>query len=58
VGALIGGALLFAGRLANKDIPIAFGPFLAGAGLLSLALGPGQLERYVPFAFPLTPLLR
>lgn len=52
VGAVVGGALLVAGRLAHRDIPIAFGPFIAGAGLVAMAAGPAQLERWAPFAFP------
>ena len=52
VGALLGGALLLRGRLAHKDVPIAFGPFLAGAGLLCLVLGPEQVRHIAPFAFP------
>jgi leader peptidase (prepilin peptidase)/N-methyltransferase len=58
VGSLIGGTLLLSGKLTDKNIPIAFGPFLAGAGLLSLALGPGRLEQFVPFAFPFSNLIR
>ncbi len=53
VGSIIGLTLLLVGRLANKDIPIPFGPFLAGAGLLCLGFGPGQLEKIVPMAFPM-----
>ncbi len=52
VGAVLGSAMLVAGRLANKDIPIAFGPFLAGAGLVCLVLGPEQVRALLPFAFP------
>ncbi|MES2911447.1 MAG: prepilin peptidase [Pseudomonadota bacterium] len=52
VGTVLGSALLLAGRLANKDIPIAFGPFLAGAGLVCLVLGPQQVRALLPFAFP------
>ena len=52
VGALLGGAMLLVGRLAHKDIPIAFGPFLAGAGLVCLIAGPDQVRHLVPFAFP------
>jgi leader peptidase (prepilin peptidase)/N-methyltransferase len=58
VGAVIGASLLISGKLADKNIPIAFGPFLAGAGLLCLALGPGRLEQLVPFAFPFSHLIR
>ena len=58
VGSVIGGSLLLAGRLANRDIPIPFGPFLAGAGLLAMAVGPGRLESMVPFAFPFSHLAR
>ena len=52
VGALLGGILLFAGRLAHKDVPISFGPFLAGAGLLCFVIGPEPVQRLIPFAFP------
>ncbi|MFT3717892.1 prepilin peptidase [Pseudorhodoferax sp.] len=52
VGALLGGLLLLRGRLAHKDVPIAFGPFLAGAGLLCLVLGPAEVRHLAPFAFP------
>ncbi len=52
VGSLIGGTLLVVGKIANRDIPIPFGPFLAGAGLVAMACGPGWLEKTVPFAFP------
>ncbi|AMM23819.1 prepilin peptidase [Variovorax sp. PAMC 28711] len=55
VGAVLGLALLAAGRLANKNIPMSFGPFLAGAGLVCLAIGPAEVKRLVPFAFPFAP---
>ena len=56
VGAILGSGLLLAGRLAHKDIPISFGPFLAGAGLLCMIIGPDTLRAWVPFAFPLSAL--
>lgn len=52
VGSILGAILIVVGRLANKDIPIAFGPFLAGAGLLLFTVGPRILAQWVPFAFP------
>jgi len=58
VGSVIGSLLLLVGRLANKDIPIAFGPVLAGAGLLAMLVGPQTLQQWAPFAFPLGPLLK
>ena len=58
VGSVIGGTLLVVGRLANRDIPIPFGPFLAGAGMLALLAGPGRLESLIPFAFPFSQLAR
>lgn len=58
VGSVVGGLLLVAGRLAHRDIPIAFGPFLAGAGLLAMLMGPEKLQDWAPFAFPLGGLLR
>lgn len=58
VGSILGGALLLIGRLANRDIPIPFGPFLAGAGMVAMLAGPGRLEGLVPFAFPFSHLAR
>ncbi|MGJ7529568.1 prepilin peptidase [Variovorax sp. GB1P17] len=58
VGAVIGLTLRFAGKLAHKDIPIAFGPFLAGAGLVCLVAGPELVRQWIPFAFPLGALIR
>ncbi|MDB5957979.1 A24 family peptidase [Ramlibacter sp.] len=52
VGAVIGILLIIVGKLANKDIPMPFGPYLAGAGLLSLALSPAAVPALLPFAFP------
>ncbi|GAB3659776.1 prepilin peptidase [Ramlibacter alkalitolerans] len=52
VGAVIGVVLLVVGKLAHKDIPMPFGPYLAGAGLLCLALSPAALPALLPFAFP------
>ena len=52
VGSVLGAVLLLVGRLSHKDIPIAFGPFLAGAGLLLFVLGPQQVAKWLPFAFP------
>jgi leader peptidase (prepilin peptidase) / N-methyltransferase len=52
VGAVIGVALIIVGKLANKDIPMPFGPYLAGAGLLALALSPAAVPGLLPFAFP------
>ncbi len=52
VGAIMGVVLMMVGKVANKDIPIAFGPYLAGAGLLILALGPAEVPALIPFAFP------
>ncbi|MEJ5990973.1 prepilin peptidase [Ramlibacter sp. PS3R-8] len=52
VGAVIGIILLLVGKLANKDIPMPFGPYLAGAGLLTLVLSPAAVPALLPFAFP------
>jgi leader peptidase (prepilin peptidase) / N-methyltransferase len=52
VGAVLGVTLLAIGKIANKDIPISFGPFLAAAGLLAMLLGPEGFREYLPFAFP------
>jgi leader peptidase (prepilin peptidase) / N-methyltransferase len=52
VGAVIGIMLLVVGKLANRDIPMPFGPYLAGAGLLTLALSPAAVPALLPFAFP------
>ena len=58
VGSVIGATMLLVGRISNRDIPIPFGPFLAGAGLLAMVVGPGTLEGLVPFAFPFTNIAR
>ena len=58
VGTVIGGGLLVVGRLAHRDIPIPFGPFLARAGLLALLVGPARLESLIPFAFPFSQFAR
>jgi leader peptidase (prepilin peptidase) / N-methyltransferase len=52
VGAVIGGLLIVVGKLAHKDIPMPFGPYLAGAGLVCLALSPAAVPALLPFAFP------
>ncbi len=52
VGAVLGVALLVIGRVANKEVPISFGPFLAAAGLLAFVLGPRQFQDAFSFAFP------
>lgn len=52
VGAVIGIVLVIVGKLANKDIPMPFGPYLAGAGLLALVLSPAAVPALLPFAFP------
>jgi len=52
VGSVLGIALLLIGKLAHKDIPMSFGPFLAGAGLVCLVLGPDTVRQLAPFAFP------
>jgi leader peptidase (prepilin peptidase)/N-methyltransferase len=52
VGAVIGMLLLVVGKLANKEIPMPFGPYLAGAGLLCLVLSPAAVPALFPFAFP------
>ena len=52
VGAVIGIFLLVAGKIAHKEIPMPFGPYLAGAGLLCLVLGPAAVPDLIPFAFP------
>jgi len=53
VGAILGSLLLLVGKLAHKDVPISFGPFLAGAGLVCLVAGPDTVRQWLPFAFPL-----
>ena len=52
VGAVIGIVLLVVGKLANRDIPMPFGPYLAGAGLVCLVLSPAAVPALLPFAFP------
>ncbi|TFZ04181.1 prepilin peptidase [Ramlibacter humi] len=52
VGAVLGATMLIVGRLADRNIPIAFGPFLAGAGLVAFLLGPLRFQEAFSFAFP------
>lgn len=52
VGTVVGITLIVVGRIANRHIPFAFGPFIAGAGLLAMALGPARMRDLMPFAFP------
>lgn len=52
VGAVIGVLLLVVGRLANREVPMPFGPYLAGAGLVCLVIGPERMPALFPFAFP------
>ena len=52
VGAVLGVCLLALGKIAHKEIPISFGPFLAGAGLVCFVLGPANVRHWAPFAFP------
>lgn len=52
VGAVIGVLLIVVGKLANKNIPMPFGPYLAGAGLVCLVLNPSAVPALLPFAFP------
>ncbi len=52
VGSVLGLTLLFVGKIAHKDIPISFGPFLAGAGLVCLVFGPEAIRHWLPLAFP------
>ncbi|RYG14533.1 MAG: prepilin peptidase [Burkholderiales bacterium] len=52
VGSILGIILLLVGKIAHKDIYMPFGPYLAGAGLLILVIGPAELRAMVPFIFP------
>lgn len=52
VGAVIGIVLIIVGKLANKEVPMPFGPYLAGAGLVCLAIGPAAVPAILPIAFP------
>ncbi len=46
VGAVTGIALMILARR-GRDVPIPFGPYLAGAGLIALFWGPGIVDRYL-----------
>jgi leader peptidase (prepilin peptidase)/N-methyltransferase len=52
VGAVLGAVMLIVGRLANRHVPIAFGPFLAAAGLVAFLLGQREFQKTFAFAFP------
>jgi leader peptidase (prepilin peptidase)/N-methyltransferase len=53
VGAVLGIALIAIGKIANRHIPISFGPFLAAAGLVILVVGPQAMQEHMPFMFAL-----
>jgi leader peptidase (prepilin peptidase) / N-methyltransferase len=46
VGAVVGVALMILARR-GRDVPIPFGPYLAGAGLIALFWGPLIVDRYL-----------
>ena len=46
VGAVVGIALMVLARR-GRDVPIPFGPYLAGAGLIALLWGPALVDRYL-----------
>jgi leader peptidase (prepilin peptidase)/N-methyltransferase len=46
VGAVVGIALMVLARH-GRDVPIPFGPYLAGAGLIALFWGPALVDRYL-----------
>jgi len=46
VGAAVGIALMVLARH-GRDVPIPFGPYLAGAGLIALFWGPALVDRYL-----------
>ena len=46
VGAAAGIGLMILARR-GRDVPIPFGPYLAGAGLIALFWGPGIVDHYL-----------
>jgi leader peptidase (prepilin peptidase)/N-methyltransferase len=46
VGAAIG-ILLIALRRQGREVPIPFGPYLAGAGWIAMLWGPAIVDRYL-----------
>ena len=49
VGAVVGIGLIALARR-GRDVPIPFGPYLAGAGLIALFWGPSLIARYLAYA--------
>jgi leader peptidase (prepilin peptidase)/N-methyltransferase len=49
VGAAVGITLIVT-RRHGRDLPIPFGPYLAGAGWIAMLWGPLIVERYLGFA--------
>ncbi|MEJ8846489.1 prepilin peptidase [Variovorax rhizosphaerae] len=56
VGIVLWVVLRLAGKVAHRDIPISFGPCLAGTGIVCFVLGPHAVRMLAPFAFPIPPL--
>ncbi|MRD47639.1 A24 family peptidase [Caenimonas koreensis] len=52
VGSIVGVGLVLAGRIANLQVKISYGPFLAATGLVAMILGPQGFHEYFAFAFP------
>jgi leader peptidase (prepilin peptidase)/N-methyltransferase len=48
VGAVVGIALIIVARR-GRDVPIPFGPYLCGAGLIALVWGQSLVARYLPY---------
>ena len=56
VGVILWVVLRIVGKVAHRDIPISFGPCLAGTGIVCFVLGPDVVRMLAPFAFPLPPI--
>ena len=52
VGSIVGVSLVMVGKVANMQVKISYGPFLAATGLVALVLGPQGFHEYFAFAFP------
>ena len=53
VGCVLWAVLRVIGSVAHRNIPISFGPCLAGTGIVCFVMGPATVRSLAPFLFPI-----